>query len=547
MAIGSNPGGQDNILLFESGFIRRDRVSREETVRTVAIHPLVVAPRQISYTDPSRSTVTQTLGGVSRLVGDRGLRTVQLDGMFGVESRGFGAYLGTGPVRHQRFYNEVVRFSDARSAEDIAALINDLTGSIAIRARLASFDPATCTPFINFYDLWSQRQFAVNIDAWSDNIGARNGGATGNRMYSMRLTEAGPIVSSKLNDEVLRPLFSGLTLWQNAIDFLNSYDETAMADALPTVGAVLLSNAAEAFSAFASRASEAKALFGGNRRPDSTTALVSFFGAALEAKAAADALVDATDLDVGPPDSPPGRVTDWMTQRSFSGLDAATVVEDLEIQRDAIDMSSLAGAFFGLSQEAFSRIITTGGSAQQSTATVTERHVVTDTDTPESIETRYGVNFEDVLEASGLDPDEALTPGATLFVPVRRINGPRYIDGLPTFDSQVDDSAWGRDITMDLDVGSDGDLLVIGGEEVLVQGVAFLQEEIAADLLSDTSDLPGIAGEQVIARRLQETLLSDRRIQAVPRVQVTRTDTGVELEIDVLAINVSASITVSAG
>lgn len=545
MTIGVNAGGQLNILLFESGYIRRDRLTGEEEVVTVAVHPLAMAPRQIAYNDTSRSVVTQSLGGAARTVADRALRVVQIDGMFGVDSRGYGTYVGTGPVRHQRFYNEVVRFSDARSVDDISALINDLSGTPGVRARLARFDPQTCTPFINFYDLWNQRQFAVNIDAWSDNIGSRNGGATGNRLYTMRLLEAGPIVSSRLNEETLRPLFSGLTLWQQAIEVINSYDETAIVDALPTVAATLVSSAGTAFRAFASRAVEARSLFGSTKRPGGGPALVSFFGAAMDAKTAADQLVDATTLDVQAVDAPPGRVIDWFAQRTFAGIDAATIVEDLEVQRDAIDLSTLAGAFLGLSRDGFARIITTGGSSQRATATVTERHVTTDTDTPETIENRYGVDFDDVLEATGLTPDEALTPGTTLFIPIRRINGPRYVQGLPTFASQVDQSAWGTDITMEFDVDGTGDLLVIGGVDVLTQGVAILQEGLAADLLSDTADLPDTAGDQVIARRLQESLLTDRRIQAVPRVDVRRTGTGVLLEVEVLPINVSTSVVIA--
>jgi hypothetical protein len=546
MTIGSNPAGLLNVIMFEAGYIRRDRLTGEEEVVTVAIHPLVVAPRQISYTDSSRSTVTQTLGSASRTVADRALRTVQLDGVFGVASRGYGTYVGTGPVRHQRFYNEVVRFSDARSVDDISEVINDLSGTPAIRARLARFDPQTCTPFVNFYDLLNQRQFAVNVDSWSDSIGARNGGATGNRMYSMRLTECGPIVSSQLNDDVLRPLFSGLTLWQQGIEVINSYDEAAVLDALPTVGETLVSSAGAAFRALADRAIDARSLFGGTKRPGGGPALVSFFGAVQTAKDAVDDLVDASTLSVQAVDAPPGRVTDWFTQRTFAGIDAATVVEDLEVQKDAVDMTSLAGAFLGLSRDGFARVITTGGTAQRTTTTVTERHTTTDTDTPETIETRYGVDFDDVLEASGMTPDEALTPGATLFIPVRRINGPRYVQGLPTFGSQVDQSAWGTDFTLDLAVDGAGDLEVIGGIDVIVQGVAFLQEGLAATLLADISDLPDDAGEQVISRRLQQTLLSDRRIQAVPRADVNRTGSGLTLEVEIIPINVTTSVIVSA-
>lgn len=536
MPIGNNEGGQNNILLFEVGYVRRVTPDADEVVRNVAIHPLVVAPQQLAYTDTSRSTVVQTLGRKTRIVADRNLRAVQLSGVFGVEDRGFGDYRGTGPSRFQRFYNEVVRFSDVRTAEDLAGLINDLSGSPAIRARLAGYDAATCVPYVNFFDLLNQRSFAVNVEAWSDSIGARNGGATGNRAYTLRVVESGPVVASKLTDRVLRPLFSGLSIWKNGIDVLRAYDEEGIADALPSLNDVLLAQLTAAVQATADRSEEARALFGGTRRPRVSNATMSFAGAVDALRDAVRDAVAAAQNDIAPIDAPPGRVESWFVAKAFDGVDAAERVDTVEGLGVAADETRGVGVYLGLSRDEFLRVIATGGLSQRSTPTTTITHVVSATDTERTIEERYTVRFEDVLEANNLLPDEALFPGQKLAIPVAAVNGPRFIDGLPTFDNQVGARAWGADLDLDLNM-VDGDLAVIAGADVLVQGVRVLQEQTAAELLDATGEIPGVSAQTIIARKMEQTVLSDARIESVPRLDVRREDAAVVVSMDVRAIN----------
>ncbi len=542
--IGANGGNQQNIFLFEVGFVRRESSTADENVVTVGVHPLVVAPQNVTYTDASRSNVTQTLGAISRLVGDRALRVVTLAGMFGVEERGFGTYVGTGPQRWQRFYNEVVRFSDARSADDVAAVINDLSGTFGVRERLASFDAATCTPFVNFYDLLNQRQFAVNIDSFVDTIQSRMGGATGNRSYSLRLLEAGPIVASKLTDQVLKPLFSGMTLWKNAIDVVRGYDEEAILNALPSLSAVAISNLTSSVQATAARSTEARAIFGGTRRPVSQDAMLAFSGATDDLIQAVAVAAQQGSVDVDDIDAPPGRITDWFARSAFPGLDAAEAVEAVEqLGASAAEQRSM-GAFLGLAREAFLRVVATGGTSLRSTSTATVDHVVSARDTVASLEARYSARWEDVLELNRLTPDEAMTPGVTLKIPTQRINGPRYIDGLPTFGSQAGRAAWGGDVTMDLAVDGDGALVVLTGPDVLVQGVQMLYDELAAQLFDDASPLPGTTGDNLIARKMVQALLSDRRMLAVTTVDVSRADAAVSVRLDVRPINTSQTVPV---
>lgn len=537
--IGANEGRQNNILLFEAGYVFRSSSPGVERIVTVAVHPLVVAPSQITYTDTTRSPITQTLNRFSKLVTSRNGVVAQLTGIFGVESRGFGAYQGTGYTRWQRFYNEVVRWSDCRSQVDLDRLIDDLTGSPGIRARLSAFDPERCTPFVNFYDLLNNRQFACSIN-WTDGISARNGGATGNRSYTLQVMEAGPVIASRISEQAIQVLFSGQQLFSGAISALRSYDPESVASSLLSVPTVVLSSMADATGALATQAEQARALFGANRRATLAKPLVGFLGAADDVVTQGRRILEDGQVDLRGVDPGAGTIKDWLTERTpqFAGLDASDALgEVLDSQDSALTLGRM-GAFFALSRDAYGTILATGGASQQTIAAATVPHVVTDVDTADALERRYGVDFASILQINDMLPDQALFPGTVIQVPVIRFAGPRYIEGLPTFGSQVGVDAWGSDATLDLQV-VDGDLAVIAGQEVLVQGVTFLQEQVGADLLDLAQITDSAASPTIIGAKMRQTLLSDRRIAAVPKVDVASKPgaPGIAISIEAQPIN----------
>ena len=550
--IGANGGGQNNILLFEAGYVFRTSDPDVERIVTLAVHPLVVAPQQIAYADNSRSSVTQTLDRSSRLVSSRANRVVQINGMFGVENRGFGAYTGTGYVRWQRFYNEIVRWSDCRNQASLDELINDLTGSVAIRERLRDFDSARCTPFVNFYDLFNVRQFTINADSWTDSIQARMGGATGNRLYTFRFSEAGPIVASRFADKALEGLFSGQQIFRDAIGVLQSYDFEAVAGTFTSIPTLLLSTLATTTGAVADKAEKARNLFGGTRRATLSPPLTAFFGQAQRAVDAAEQiadLVEATEVYVVAP--PPGYTTQtqWLAEEpeAFTGIQASQTMAALYDVQDACAQLLRMGAFFGLDQTAYADIIATGGASQRAVVLQTITHVVSATDTPQSLEARYGATFAAILDANDLMPDDALFAGARLTIPLQQSSGPRFISGLPVFGDQSDRAAWGTDLTLALDDDGDGDFAIASGAPILVQGVTFIEEQGAAQMI-ELAQSAGTASQVIVGAKLTETLLSDRRIDSVPKIEVSSDPQGASIRVDleITPINSRQSIALEA-
>ena len=546
--IGANGGGQNNVLLFEMGYVRRTSDPDVEQVITLAVHPLVVAPQQITYADNSRSNVTQSLDRTTRLVTNRANRVVQIAGVFGVENRGYGAYTGTGYVRWQRFYNEIVRWSDCRSQVSLGELINDLTGSVAIRERLRDFDPARCTPFVNFYDLLNVRQFTINADSWTDSIQARGGGATGNRSYTFRFMEAGPIVASRFADKVLESLFSGQKIFRDAIGVLQSYDFESVANSFTSIPTTLLATIATTTAAVATKAEKARALFGGTRRAALAPPLVAFFGEAQAAVAAIDRLGDLLELQTVSVSPPPGFTTEteWLSENPepFYGILASETMVPSYDALDALGQLVRMGAFFGLAQSEYADIIATGGASQRSVVLQTTQHRVSATDTAASLEQRYGATFDAILEANSMTPDEALFAGTLLTIPLQQSTGPRFIDGLPTFGDQRDKNAWGTDLTLALDDDGDGDFVIASGPSIIVQGVVFIEEQDAAQMM-ELAQSAGNASQVVVGAKLTETLLSDRRIDSVPKIEVSADAQSASVRIDLEVIPINSRTTIS--
>jgi len=546
--IGANGGGQNNVLLFEMGYVRRTSDPDVEQVITLAVHPLVVAPQQITYADNSRSNVTQSLDRTTRLVTNRANRVVQLAGVFGVENRGYGAYTGTGYVRWQRFYNEIVRWSDCRSQASLGELINDLTGSVAIRERLRDFDPARCTPFVNFYDLLNVRQFTINADSWTDAIQARNGGATGNRSYTFRFSEAGPIVASRFADTVLETLFSGQQIFRDAIGVLQSYDPVAIAQSFTSIPTTLLATIATTTAAVATKAEKARALFGGTRRAALAPPLVSFFGEAATAVDAMERLGDLMEQRTVSVSPPPGYISqvEWLRDNPepFYGILASETMMPTYDAQDAVEQLTRMGAFFGIHQTEYAEIIATGGASQRAVVLQTTQHRTSSTDTAASLEQRYGVAFGAILQANSMTPDEALFAGTLLTIPLQQSTGPRFISGLPVFGDQSDKHAWGTDLTLALDDDGDGDFVIVSGPPIIVQGVVFIEEQGESQMM-ELAQSAGRASQVLVGAKLTETLLSDRRIDSVPKIEVSAGAQSASIQVDLEVVPINSRTTIA--
>ncbi|MGB0972612.1 MAG: hypothetical protein ACPGVG_16890, partial [Mycobacterium sp.] len=221
MTAAVNQGSQLNLYVFELGYRTTDPETGLTVTTTAAVHPLVTAPTHVSGADQSRAMVQEVADDSHVIHGGRANRMITLAGTFGVENRGMGVYVGTGPVRAKRFYNEIVRLGEALSKDQVSRAVDILTGSPGISQTMAGFDPDRSVPFINYYDFWDGQYFECVIRnyKWDRNRAS----ATGRSDYTLLVHEVGPIAQTGINQTLIQPLLNGLTLWQSINGVLESY------------------------------------------------------------------------------------------------------------------------------------------------------------------------------------------------------------------------------------------------------------------------------------------------------------------------------------
>jgi hypothetical protein len=206
--------------------------------------------------------------------------------------------------------------------------------------------------------------------------------------------------------------------------------------------------------------------------------------------------------------------------------------------RDYAETGAVMGAYFGMNRTSYQAFIEGGGQSKTDNVGGSIKHTVTDTDTAIRLESLYGVPWRTILQVNRLDPDDALRDGTELLIPRVRPRGPLGVAGLPTFGSHLGQEAWGADLPPDFEVDDDGDLAAVSGPDVLVQGIQVLVAEYGEELMDAVEAVPEEGLRTFIARRMQQILLSDRRISAVQGTEVTQTAAGdYALRHTVVAIN----------
>lgn len=543
MPIGVNAGGNLNIFMFEVGFLDVNDDTGNGQPFTVGIHPLVVAPQSIQYTDMSRSPIVQTAGGAIKTTSGRALRTVDMQGTFGVESRGLALYIGNGETRFQRFYNEVVRMGEALNNDQVQESVDILRGTPFLPLLLLPYNPEKHVPYINFYDFWNERQFAVTIKSWRDSRHHARGGASGLVHYQMQIMEEGPIVTGSFGSALIGALFNGLTTWAALNDLLKSYTLSAIFNSAAAFGGIFVTQFGDTLSAVQGQIDSVTALVGGfAAQQGSNDALASYFTQTAALDTAAEALIDSL-TNIKPPeaDTEAGAVG-WSSQDGEggnAGMDTSDQIDGLEDVADAARFQQAAGVFFGWDRGSYQEYVSgrsDGGRGNDIAGTID--YVVGPTDTEATISLRFGISWDRILEVSDLGPDEALLEGATIQIPQLRGRGSQTINGLPTFGSHVGRDAWGQDLPVDL-AASDGRHVVIREDELLIQGSEWLIDAFATPLLDTIDRVPALVQEQFITAQLQRAMLSDKRISSVDRIDFdTDESTGAaSLSVTMTAIN----------
>lgn len=530
---------QPNFVTFEVGIRRGARVADGRVtparVETLAVHTLVVRPQSTSWSDQSRATREQTNEAALVMKGGRQLRSITYQGTFGVETRGFGATIGTGELRRRQFYTEVVRLPDAVSNRQLIRELRDGARSPALLAAIG-FDPYQPERgdrlFVNVYDYWHRLRFEGLIRAFNQERSSRYAAASGAIRYTLTVEEVGPPVMDTIAGEVIG-LFQNRLGWvSDAVEVLTSFNAAAIAEA---VTSPITDAALEAFTGaldvVQSQVRGVRRLLAPGSDPLRAPLVRGYYTALLEARGAARDLRGALRSQPEPTPPPPG-VVDFAQVGRVRRFEDAGRVYDAEV---ALDDQLIAGPLLGLDDQPWFALLEGGVQAQRQAGST---YVVAYGDTGAVVEGRVGVAWGTILEHNGLTDDEALVPGTELEIPAAgREARLAPIEGLPVHGSHSGKKAWGADVTPDLAVKDDGPEVVID-RDVLVQGMQSIIAEVQDRVFEGVNDVPpGQRGDYVVTR-FTEAILADPRFVAVMDAQADVDASGaVSMSLEIAAIN----------
>lgn len=597
MPAGDNPGGQLSVIMFELGMITRDPFGLiPDIVQTMAIHPMVVVPSSIQYTDATRSTVTETHGGSIVTKAGRSNRQVQFSGSFGVQSRGLGLYVGTGDQRFQRFYHEIVRLADAVTKGQVDAEKDPFRSPI-LSLLLKTYNEERSSFFVNYYDFWHNIKFEASATSFRFGKTAKQASSTGQTMYQLQVQECGPIVTGSLGTTLLNALFEALTTWDTINETIKSYTLDAVTTALVDAGGIVVGQFMDSVNAFKAQVDGATAVMNGSSDPtaairsntddlfpkDSSSSSSGSTGRApsnpkddaarearsveTEAEFGSDSAPNQSGLGrfLGSSDRIANHATDildairasappetfetengairWAQVKDdggMAGLDSIDAQDGIAAVVDAARFQRAVGSLYGMSRQEYASFLTPNGNGgRDPNLAGTTRHVVTEYDTAESIRRQYGVPWHQVLRLNDLLPDEALIAGTVLLIPRERGTGQQtQIEGLPTFGSHAGTAAWGADLFADFRVDASGSLQVARGSDVLIQGIDWILAQFGDELTQLAQEAPPVVRDKAVADRAAAYLASDKRIASVDAVTITSTPDGaMEASASIVAIN----------
>lgn len=544
MPAGINAAGNLNIFVFEVLMITTAD-DGTQTVRTVGIHPMVIVPETYRCNDASRSTVTQT-HGVVHTKAPRALRQVTFQGTFGQDSVGLLLYVGTGDVRFERFYNEVIRLPDAMSKEQVDEATNDLTGTPFVRLLLAPYDESNTVFAVNYYDFWHGHAYSVNMATFSWTRAHRQGGATGLIHYSLNFGESGPIVDGSPVSAVLNAIFAVMTIWDDVNGVLESYTATALTGSVLNLGTIVVGQLEETLEAVKGQLDSIRDLVNhGATLPTTSAGVAEFF------EATKDLQEQSTDLAATIQEITTGEATHDAGAVDLAKVDGegnnaeivrVTAIDDLDDLADAARWQEIAGVGFGMSAADYQAFLLAEASAdpalQRPNVRDTRPYTVSIDDTANSIATAHGVTWSEILSINGLLTEEALASGTVLDVPGRRHFGPTPTLGIEVLGSNIGQNAWGVDLRLDENAAAaNGDFQTVAGEDCLKQALDVLVEEYAGELLRGANQIPVQARIKWLVRKLRTAILRDGRFVGVTEVDSDQTSTALFVSLDVTALN----------
>ena len=604
------PNSPQNSIIFELVRIRRKKsdfrvdfssapIPKPE-VKIFFVHPFLVNPRDIRYSDTSRTSISQSpFVGISNKAG-RSLRRVSISGTFGLAPKFVGPGFVDGLDRLKQFWDEIVRLGDAVTKEQVVAAKSPFSFNQQLSAISSSgvsqgvdnlvkgvsplddFRPETDVFVVNFYDFMEGISFSCNIDSFTvDKSFSKN------RLprYSIQLTEIGNIVVPNLGG------VSGLIHPMS----LQHYDNLA-SNIVNQVQRFSLNNFADLIYEIDTSIGKLLHYFTGDGFENSFKTSLALQGTSFSRP---ETQIDFAEIDSGREVPLPSAariirsamnatnsavvssekfndiipyIGTWRSDLQAKIHQLLDIIENLVLKDQPIELSTEIEISEGFKPKKFTRGISSTnrlkllseqflniyrahrlssaqfearmanivqGNLDPELYAPTIEHKISEHEDIFEISNFYDVKFENILLINQLSIDD-LTPGLSILVPVRRQDGDT-LNSIPTFGDVCGENVYGTDLEDSLTADSDGDLNVLEPIPTLVQGVTNMVFLFSSAILDDKllELVPSEVLSGFLRFKLNDFILEDRRIFDITDIKIEETDLGMNYELTLQTVTKS--------
>jgi hypothetical protein len=234
----------------------------------------------------------------------------------------------------------------------------------------------------------------------------------------------------------------------------------------------------------------------------------------------------------------------------FDTVDWAGLLWQIQSQINQLQLMDSIEQFERMSEsnmQALFNAITNGEPAGKITVSLT--HTVSTIDTPRSLELKYGVPWQQILDYNHISSSDFKSQ-VTIQIPLPEELTPGPANGIPTFGDQSGYNILGTDIVDTLDI-EDADFLVLDPVDSFAQCMKHLTNSARGDQpFYETYGLDLVANEQnpqaaqnsVLQLKIQQGYSSDPRVRQVDVVSITKTGVALSMEVRITPL-VGSSIT----
>ena len=555
------PGGSVTSSGVNESFSTTDKST---SVQTVALHPLLVGPTTIHYSDTSKTAITQNIRGIHTNKAGRQPIAVSLEGTFGQKPKFVGLGFLNGIQRLKLFWDEVVRLPDMVTLRDFERTrhLFSITPSLLFSGFRQSFQEEVEIFAINFYDFNEGRAFSCNIDKFDlqKQYTTRNNLPT----YHLTIKETGPVITNNLLfgasiedllkadaifDAVVNTLISNAPqVWIDGledlvigvkktvsqissiidsfispnIDFLrsaltgNPVIDLANRTNTPPLAGIQSSKSDQNQQTLTEKAKNTS-----NFKKNMTTLIVlqeemiaKFTPIGTKAIPAISKTVVSLDLNVSNETDP-----EFLLYKM--GISQAAAEDMFNFHR-----------IFQLNTDEFDQRLATISSGESLPPQIpaTKRHKVLLNETIFDIAKLYNTDWQTILTYSNLDPDDVID-GLILEIPFTEALSPIPFPDIPTFGSHRGVSVLGLDLSNSLTFSPDGDLFVLSFGGSFLQGINNIVALLEQDFFDAKEEiLKEATYKATLQIKAEAAFAEDKRIREIREINIVTEEQAISID-----------------